>query len=151
MARRPKSASDHQSDRPVGAELPFALTHSQERIISELLLTGEIREPGFKDRVTAPEFLAQQLVSTAAQYIDYLQHELFPQEMLLCQRRAEKLQPLQGKALRAHFDQSLETPILTLQARIRNQADFDDTLRRLQRFSFDDWQRHCEQERADAD
>jgi hypothetical protein len=71
--------------------------------------------------------------------------------MQLRQRRAEKLQPLQGRVLRAHFDTSLETPTLILQARIRNQADFDDTLRRLQSFSFEEWQRHCDEERADAD
>ena len=151
MARRPRAASDEQSDRPVVTGLPFASTHSEERIIAELLLTGEVREAGFRSRVMAPDFLEQQLVSTAAQFIDYLQHELFPQEMLLCQRRSEKLQPLQGRALRAHFDQSLETPTLTLQARIRNQAEFEDTLRRLQNFSFADWVLHCEEERADAD
>ncbi|GAB4432919.1 MAG: hypothetical protein OHK0011_15860 [Turneriella sp.] len=151
MARRPKAASDDERDRPVGTGLPFAMTHSEERIIAELLVTGEVREAGFKTRVMAPDFLTQQLISSAAQFIDYLQHELFPQEMLLRQRRAEKLQSLQGKALRVHFDQSLETPTLILQARIRNQAEFEDTLRRLQRFSFTDWQRHCEKERADAD
>ncbi|HNL11159.1 MAG TPA: hypothetical protein PKM44_11650 [Turneriella sp.] len=151
MARRPKAASDNQNVCPVSTGLPFPLTHSEERIVAELLVTGELREAGFRSRVTAADFLAQQLVSNATQFIDYLQHELFPQEMLLRQRRAERLQPLQGKALRAHFDQSLETPTLTLQARIRSEAEFEDTLRRLQRFNFAEWLRHCEEERADAD
>jgi hypothetical protein len=151
MVRRPKSASDHQSDRQLVADLPFAMTHSEARIVSELLATGSLREAGFTERVTSHDFLAERRIHTAAHFIEYLQHELFPQEMKLRQRRAEKLQPLQGRVLRAHFDTSLETPTLILQARIRNQADFDDTLRRLQSFSFEEWQRHCDEERADAD
>ncbi|MFZ5628305.1 MAG: hypothetical protein ACOY5B_04195 [Spirochaetota bacterium] len=151
MPRAPKAAADDQKGRPAGRRLPFPLTHSEERIVTELLATGELREHGFGSRVTAADFLSSQLITNGVQFIDFLQHELFPQEMLLRQRRSEYLQPLQGKVLRAHFDQSLETPTLTLQARIRNQAEFEDTLRRLQRFSFIEWQRHCEQERADAD
>lgn len=151
MARRPKVASDDPGGQRIAVILPFALTHSEQRIVAELLATGELREAGFKARVTAAEFLSAQLVTNAAQFIDYLQHELFPQEMLLRQRRSEQLQPLQGKALRVHFDQNLETPTLILQARIRNEAEFEDTLRRLQHFSFADWQRHCDQERVDAD
>lgn len=151
MPLTPKAASDKPAERRNAPVLPFAATHSEERIISELLVTGELREQGFRMRVTAADFLVQQLISNAAQFIDFLQHELFPQEMLLRQRRTEQLQALQGKVLRVHFDQTLETPTLTLQARIRNQAEFEDTLRRLQRFSFADWQRHCEQERTDAD
>ncbi len=151
MARTPKAASGMKREAAAGQHLPFAATHSEQRIVSELLATGELREAGFSDRVTATTFLAKQMITSAAQFIDYLQHELFPQEMLLRQRRAEQLQQLQGMALRVHFDQSLETPTLTLQARIRSEAEYDDTVRRLQRFSFADWQRHCEQERADAD
>jgi hypothetical protein len=151
VERSAKPASGRSEADPAISSLPFRLTHSEERIIAELLAMGELRDTGFKQRVTSKEFLAQHLVTSAAEFIEYLQHELFPQEMQLRRRRAELLQPLQGKALRAHFDQSLETPTLLLQARIHNQAEYDDTLRRLQRFSFTDWQRHCEQERADAD
>lgn len=151
MARTPKETSGKPAERRKAPDLPFAATHSEQRIIAELLATGELRELGFTARVTAADFLARQLISDAEQFIDYLLHELFPQEMLLVQRRTEHLQPLQGTVLRVHFDQTLETPTLTLQARIRNVAEFEDTLRRLQRFSFADWERHCEQERTDAD
>ncbi len=147
----PKPASDDRDKRSETALLPFSQTHSEKRIIAELLATGEIREEGFTDRVTDAAFLSQQMITNAAQYIEFLQHELFPQEMQLKQRRAEKLRELQGNVLRVHFDQTLETSTLTLQARIRNAAEFADTLRRLQRFSFAEWQRHCEEERADAD
>jgi hypothetical protein len=151
VERSAKPASGCSETEQAIISLPFRLTHSEERIIAELLAMGELRDTGFKQRVTSKEFLAQHLVTSAAEFIEYLQHELFPQEMQLRRRRAELLQPLQGKALRAHFDQSLETPTLLLQARIHNEAEFADTLQRLMCFSFADWQRHCEQERADAD
>lgn len=150
MSRTPKTESDGH-DRQSAVPLPFTATHSQRRILTELLSTGELRETGFAGRVASADFLRAQMISNSAQLIEFLQHELFPQEMQLRARREERLQTLQGRAMRVHYDQSLETPTLIVQARIHTQADFQDTLQRLQDFGFAEWQRQCDQERADED
>lgn len=131
--------------------LPFHSTHSERKIISELIEIGERRESGFGTRVMTPEFFTARRIRTATELIRQLEHLLFPQEMQLRQKRADFLKRLNGGMLRVHFDSSLETAALTIQARVQSAAEFDDLVRRLQSFNFTDWQRHCESERADAD
>lgn len=131
--------------------LPFHTTHSERRIIQELIAIGELRESGFAARAITPDFLSAEKIHSAQKLIEHLEEILFPQEVKLRQKRAALLQDLNGGVLRVHFDNSLETATLTLQARVQNAAEFDDLLRRLQRFDFAAWQEHCASERADAD
>lgn len=132
-------------------QLPFHTTHSEERLIADLLRTGEIRQPGFRKNMTEPEYLKRQAISTAAQFIAHLEVILFPQEMALRQKRQKKLAPLNCSFLRTHSDASLETATLTLQAKIRNAEEYSELLRRLTQFDFAEWQKYCESERCNAD
>lgn len=143
MAQPPKPASD--------GLMPFRATQSEQRIIRDLLATGEVRRPGYSAQVTEPAFLEGQLVQSAAVFIDWLKNDLFPQETQLRSRRAELLHELNGGPLRAHFDQNLETATLTLQAKIRSKEEYQALLNRLKAFDFAAWQKHCEAERTDAD
>lgn len=143
MERQPKPSSVER--------LPFRTTLSEQRIIGDLLGIGGLREPGFAARVTTAAFLRSQLIDTAAVFIEWLRHELFPQEAQLRERRTELLREVNGGPLRVHFDQSLETATLTLQAKIRSNEEYQALLHRLKSFDFAAWQNHCDTERTDAD
>ncbi len=131
-------------------KFPFHTTQSELRILSELLAIMTLRG---KDRAAwqNEDFLTSRSIGTAAACIEALREELFPEETRLRRERTEFLKPLNGGAVRAHFDQSLETAALTIQAQVHNKADYDNLVARLQAFSFDAWQARCNSERVDAD
>ena len=90
-------------------------------------------------------------LTDAAAAIAALQRQLFPHETQLRQRRAEMLQPLQTRASRAHFDQTLETSEIGMTVKIRNAEDFAALKTAIAGFDYTAWQLHCEGERIDAD
>lgn len=90
-------------------------------------------------------------VTDAAHAIAALQQQLFPHETQLRQRRAEVLQPLQTRASRTHFDQTLETDEIGMTVKIRNAEDYAAFKTALLNFDYSAWQRLCEGERVDAD
>lgn len=131
-------------------ELPFRATQSEQRIIKELLSIAALRGADISIWKNA-DFLNSRVIATAADCIDALRAELFPQETQLRRQRAEALRSLNGGPVRTHFDQSLETSALTIHATIHNKTDFDLLLKRLQAFDFDRWREACESERINAD
>lgn len=131
-------------------KFPFHTTQSELRILAELLSIVTVRGKDATDWQNE-DFLISRNIKTAADCIEALREELFPEETRLRRERAEFLKPLNGGAVRAHFDQSLETAALTIHAQVQNKADYDNLLARLQAFSFEEWQARCNSERVDAD
>jgi hypothetical protein len=131
-------------------ELPFRATQSEQRIIKELLSVMALRGGDISQWKNA-DFLSSRNIRTAADCIDALRAELFPQEAELRRQRTEALRPLNGGPVRTHFDQSLETSALTIHATIHSKTDFEMLLKRLMAFDFDGWREACESERINAD
>jgi hypothetical protein len=120
----------------------FHTTASEKRILREL---GEVA------RIRGVQLPDAGVFSGAAECISRLNEILFPQESRLLAERERLLKPLNSGPLRVHFDRSLESPALTLQAKVRDAADYAALLGRLGAFDFETWARHCEEERSDAD
>jgi hypothetical protein len=135
------------------SQLPFHTTESEKRIIRELLVTFELRnlEKGASLIDINSKALTDGRINTATKFIAYLKENLFPTETKLIQKRGDFLKPLQADALRVHFDQTLETATLALNAKIRNAVEYRLLLEKLNAFDFEAWVRHCETERSDAD
>jgi len=122
--------------------LPFHATASEKRIIRELGEIARVRGMQLPDTAT---------FTAAAEYISRLNEVLFPQESRLIAERERLLKPLNSGPLRAHFDRSLEGHALTLQAKVRDAAEYAALLEKIKAFDFDAWVMHCEGERSDAD
>lgn len=123
-------------------QLPFHATESEKRIIRELAGIAARRS------VTLP---ATGGFTSATDYITALKTLLFPNETRIAAERTRLLKPLQADGTRAHFDATLETPALTIHAKIRNAEEYAKLIERLKTFDFEAWSRQCDAERADAD
>jgi hypothetical protein len=141
-AQPPRGTSD--------LRFPFHVTQSEARIMRELLAIVALRGDEAAEWQNE-DFLTSRSITTAAGCIEALREDLFPEETKLRKKRAEFLKPLNGSPMRAHFDQSLETATLTLHAQVQSKLDYENLLKRLQAFNFDEWQAHCDRERIDAD
>lgn len=131
---------------------PFHATQSEQRILRDLIGIAAIREQKEADEKFATSLLARLGSATDANAaISSLQQRLFPHEAKLRQRRAEFLHPLQSRASRVHFDQTLETDEIGIAVKIRNAEDFAALKRAIDNFDYAAWQRHCEGERINAD
>ena len=133
-------------------QFPFHVTQSERRILHELIAVAALREKTEADYDFAGALIAR-LGSAidAAAAIAALQQMLFPCEALLRKKRADLLLPLQTRASRTHFDQSLETDEIGMTVKIRNAEDFSALKAAIGNFDYAVWQRHCEGERSDAD
>lgn len=131
-------------------KFPFHTTQSELRILGELLAIVALRGKNAAEWQNE-DFLTSRNITTAAICIEALRETLFPEETKLRKKRAEFLRPLNGSPLRAHFDQSLETAVITLHAQVQNKVEYENLLKRLQAFNFDEWQKLCDDERIDAD
>lgn len=123
-------------------QFPFHTTESEKRILGELLQIASLRG----EKLT-PEALGE----NAALAITNLKERLFPAETRIALEREKLLKNLQGNSLRTHFDQTLETATLTINAKIRTAAEYRAFLEKLSAFDFEAWSRHCDSERSDAD
>lgn len=131
---------------------PFHATQSEQRILRDLITVAAIRQKTEADADFAKALITRLgPVTDAAHAIAALRQQLFPHETQLRQRRAEILQPLQTRASRTHFDQTLETDEIGMTVKIRNAEDFAALKAAIAGFDFAAWQRHCEGERSDAD
>jgi recombinational DNA repair ATPase RecF len=131
---------------------PFHATQSEQRILRDLIAVAAVRQKAVADADFAKALISRLgPVTDAAHAIAALQQQLFPLETQLRQRRAELLQPLQTRASRTHFDQTLETAEIGMTVKIRNAEDFAALKAAIVKFDFAAWQHHCESERSDAD
>lgn len=121
---------------------PFHVTTSERRIIGDLLAIAQRRSVLLPDPATA---------QSARMYIQILEHALFPELAALRERRVTLLQPLQAEAVRAHFDMTLESSVVTLNAKIRSGEELRSLVEKLRSFDFEAWQNHCDSERMHAD
>lgn len=131
---------------------PFHATQSEQRILRDLVGVAALREKKEADEHFAASLLSQlDSAADASAAISALQQQLFPHEAELRQKRAEFLHPLQNRASRVHFDQTLETDEIGIAVKIRNAEDFAALKKAIDNFDYSAWQRHCEGERIDAD
>lgn len=131
---------------------PFHATQSEQRILRDLICVAANREKKEADEQFAANIFAQLGAATdASAAISALQQQLFPREAELRQKRAEFLHPLQSRASRVHFDQTLETDEIGMAVKIRSAEDFAALKKAIGNFDYAAWQRHCEGERIDAD
>lgn len=131
---------------------PFHTTQSEQRILGDLISIAAVRQKKMADADFAADYMLQfGELPDAAHAITALQRDLFPLETKLREKRAVLLQPLQTRASRTHFDQSLETDEIGMTVKIRNADDWAALKAALQGFDYTAWQRHCAGERVDAD
>jgi hypothetical protein len=131
--------------------IPLRATQSETRILHELLGISKLRAANSQDKWQDSDYLKSMGIETAAACIEAMRAELFPLETALRKRRAEALREINGGPVKSHFDNTLETASLTINAHIKNKSDYDTLLTKLQAFDFSAWQQHCESERIDAD
>lgn len=125
-------------------QFPFHTTQSEKRILAELHQITHLRQ--------AHEVFAQALkAESAAAAISLLEQQLFPAEAELRRQRHKLLAPLNHAPLRAHFDHTLETAEIVLNAKILNQKDFERVKEAINGFDILTWLKHCEAERTNAD
>lgn len=133
-------------------QFPFHATQSEQRILRDLIGVAALREKKEADEQFGARLFSQLGSATdASAAISALQQQLFPREAELRQKRAEILHPLQNRASRVHFDQTLETDEIGMAVKIRNAEDFAALKKAINNFDYAAWQRHCEGERIDAD